>query len=49
MFDMGEYAVFVWPAYGLSAATLVWLTVDTVLRARRWKAEVARREAEQKR
>lgn len=28
-FHMGGYGVFVWTAYGLSAAALVWLLVDT--------------------
>ena len=37
------YAAYVWPAYGLSAAVLLWLVADTLARARRW-----RREAEQR-
>ncbi len=36
-FDLGRYAVFVWPAYGLSALTLLGLVVDSLLRARRWR------------
>ena len=35
--DVGRYAAFVWPAYGVSAATLLALVVDSLLRARRWR------------
>lgn len=44
--DMGKYALFVWPAWGLSLLVLGALTLDTVARARRWKREAQRREAE---
>jgi heme exporter protein D len=44
--DMGKYALFVWPAWGLSVLVLGALVLDTVLRARRWAAELQRREAE---
>jgi heme exporter protein D len=36
--EAGKYAAYVWPAYGLSGLALVWMLVDSVLRARRWKA-----------
>lgn len=47
-FDAGKYAVFVWPAYGLTAAVFILLIADTLLRARRWRraAERGEREAE---
>ena len=45
-FDAGKYAAFVWPAYGLTALIFLGLIVDTVLRARRWRKAVERREAE---
>ncbi len=35
--DVGRYAVFIWPAYGISALTLLALLVDSLLRARRWR------------
>lgn len=28
-FDMGGYAGFVWTAYGISAAALIWLAVSS--------------------
>lgn len=43
-FDMGRYAAFVWPAWGLSAAVLALLTARAVLAARRWSAELRRLE-----
>ena len=36
-FDAGRYAVFVWPAYGLTALVFLGLTLDSLLRARRWR------------
>ncbi len=36
-FAAGKYAVFVWPAYGLTALVLVAMTVDSLVRARRWR------------
>ena len=35
--EVGRYAVFIWPAYGISAATLLALTVDSLARAARWR------------
>ncbi len=43
--DMGRYAAFVWPAYGASAAGFAWMILDTLVRARRARREVERREA----
>ena len=42
-----KYAVFVWPAYALSALGLGWMVLDTLVRARRWrrKAEALEQEA----
>ena len=37
--DMGRYAAFVWPAWGLSAAVLALLAAS-----RRWSAELKRLE-----
>lgn len=44
-FDLGKYAAYIVPAYLISAAVIAGLVADTVLRARRWKREVERREA----
>ncbi|MDP8916201.1 MAG: heme exporter protein CcmD [Pseudomonadota bacterium] len=37
------YAAYVWSAYGLSAAVLLWLAADTLGRARRWRRQAQRR------
>jgi heme exporter protein D len=41
----GDYGVYVWPAYGISAAVILGLLVDSLLRARSWrrKAQAERR------
>jgi heme exporter protein D len=41
--EAGKYAAYVWPAYGLSALTFVWMLVDSLARARRWKARADER------
>jgi heme exporter protein D len=47
--DAGRYAPFLWSAYGLSAAVILALVVESVWRARRWrKAAEAREQAERK-
>jgi heme exporter protein D len=43
MFDAGEYAVYVWPAYGISAAVIGWLVADSLLRARKWRRRAEER------
>jgi heme exporter protein D len=43
--DMGRYAAFVWPAWGLSAVVLAALAARALIGARRWKRELARLEA----
>ncbi len=35
--DVGRYGAFIWTAYGLSALTLLALTVDSLVRAARWR------------
>ena len=40
--DMGRYAAFVWPAWGLSAIVLTALAARAALAARRWSAELKR-------
>jgi heme exporter protein D len=46
--DMGRYARFVWPAWGLSLLVVGGLTVRTALQARRAARELARREGSPK-
>ena len=41
-FDAGQYAVFVWPAYAVSAGVIAGLALDSWLRARRWRREAER-------
>jgi len=43
-FDAGKYAVFVWPAYGLTALLFALIVADSLARARRWKRAVLARE-----
>lgn len=38
--DMGAYAAFVWPAWGISAVVLTALAVRAVVASRRWNAEL---------
>ncbi|HVY34938.1 MAG TPA: heme exporter protein CcmD [Caulobacteraceae bacterium] len=41
---MGKYAFYVLTAYGVSAVVIGWMILDTLLRVRRWRAEVQRLE-----
>jgi len=42
---MGGYAAFVWPAYGIAAAVLAGLVVESVAAYRRARRALARLEA----
>ena len=42
--DMGRYAAFIWPAWGLSALVLTALAARALVAARRWAAELKRLE-----
>ena len=44
--DMGRYALFVWPAWGLSLAVVGGLTIQTFVNAAKAARELARREKE---
>lgn len=44
-FEFGRHAVYVWAAYGASAAVLLALVADSLLRARRWRRAAERRES----
>ena len=43
--EFGKYAVYIVPAYLISAAVIAAMVADTLLRARHWKREAERREA----
>ena len=47
--DAGKYAAFLWPAYAITAAAFAGMIAATLLRARRWRREVERLEAERPR
>ncbi len=42
--EMGGYAAFIWPAYGITLLVLTLLIVDSVGRLKRRLAELARAE-----
>ena len=42
--DMGKYAAFVWPAWGIAAVVLAALAARALLAAHRWSAELRRLE-----
>jgi len=42
----GKYAVFVWPAYGVSAGVFAWMIFSTLARGRAARREVERLERE---
>jgi heme exporter protein D len=44
--EAGKYALFLWPAYGLSAAVLILLVAQTLLSARRWRRAAEARKGE---
>jgi heme exporter protein D len=45
----GKYAIFVWPAYAISALAFAWMLLDSLLSARRWKRKVAALERDRER
>lgn len=45
----GRYGPFIWPAYGFTALTFAGMIADTLWRARRWRRETQRLEAERSR
>ncbi len=45
LMHVGAYAAFIWPAYALTAAALVWMVADTLLRSRTWRARAEGRKA----
>ena len=47
-FHMGGYGAFVWPAYALVAALLVWLLVHRIGRLKRREGELDRLEQQRR-
>ncbi len=45
-FDYGRYAIYIWPAYAISAAVLAWLIAASLMSARRWRREAQRLQAQ---
>jgi heme exporter protein CcmD len=43
--EFGKYAVYIVPAYLISLVVIAGMVIDSLLRARHWRREVARREA----
>ena len=39
-----KYAVFIWPAYAVSALAFAWMVIDTLVRARAWRRRAERLE-----
>ncbi len=44
-----KYAAYIWPAYAVSALAFVWMVLDTLIRARRWRRRAERLEDERSR
>ena len=44
--EVGRYGPYIWPAYGVTAVVLGGLIIQTLVSARRWKAEAERLQAE---
>jgi len=44
-FDAGKYAVYIWPAFALTAGAFVWMIADSLASARRWRREAERLQA----
>ncbi|MFI4936153.1 MAG: heme exporter protein CcmD [Caulobacterales bacterium] len=34
---MDKYALYIWPAYGVTAVAFAWMILDTLISARRWR------------
>ncbi len=48
-FDAGRYAVFLWPAYAITALVIAGLIGESLWRARRWRREAEARERSEER
>jgi heme exporter protein D len=43
-----KYALFVWPAYAITALVFGWMVLDTVIRAGWWRRRAERSEQDQR-
>jgi heme exporter protein D len=43
-----RYAVFVWPAYAVSALGFAWMILDSLIRAGRWRRRARKLERSRK-
>jgi heme exporter protein D len=44
-FELGKYAIYILPAYAITAVVIAIMAAETLLRTRRWRREVERLEA----
>jgi heme exporter protein D len=44
--DAGKYALYLWPAYGLSVVVIAGLVAESLMRARRWRRAAEAQERE---
>ncbi len=44
-FELGKYAIYIVPAYAISALVIAVTIAETLLRTARWKREAEKREA----
>ena len=44
-FELGKYAVYILPAYAITIGVVAVMIAETLIRTRRWKREVEKREA----
>ncbi len=45
-FDAGRYAIYLWPAFAISAAAFAWMIIGSLALSRRWRVEAERLQAE---
>jgi heme exporter protein D len=45
-FDAGKYAIYLWPAFAISAAAFVWMIAGSLAMSRRWRREAERLQAQ---
>ena len=43
-----KYALFVWPAYAITALVFAWMVVDTLIRESRWRRRAERSEKDER-
>ena len=43
-----KYALFVWPAYAITALVFAWMVADTVIRAGRWRRRAEQSDKEER-